>query len=814
MVMSLSLEFAAAARWLNLDALGGVGDPPAAEADSERPASEPVPAGKDAANPFAGLSCLLAAPWQRAAARALMSGDSPQASREEEARRVAEEGGLKSPGPQPPPSQKELDDLAAAVNAADDDAAVRIAADPRAMAIATPQQKAALIRKLSDGHTNAAEEAAIKQILLGCKSLDELGQVIMMAGGIQEIADELDDCDLQAVLGYAAQLAQKQEAAAERAILLLEQAESPEEFKRLVETLGGDQLKHKLPKAGQRNDLYARLDALGRRHGVAGVGFGMPPEKVAAYQAAMQKAIEEEDNDAIVKLPENSEAMKVATPAQKARMIAILQDGWTKDSQDMAIARILTSCGSKAEFDRVVDMAGGPKILDDVDYGEAKADINKLMGGFDRLDCADDRATARAHHRALMPPMVDELTRTRPPGDREVDGVLGPSPYSAEDLHDPATAAAARRQGEVRGEIGRQAYDLQGDPMARNKLAMKNRDRQLDGQPPLDYTSLVNDAWQVANDPAVQAEADRAIAEAEKQLGKLDDGKKQEIREKVLEQRLAGVAQQYGLTEQELKTLVTAKMGRLMQEGARAVAAAGVEHLTALQERLDSVERTQGRDSPEANRLRQSIARIGAATAAWAQRLQATGATVANLFKVPPSFAENLVSVLSVVGDFLAAAVNLIPGVGQAISGAYFGIKAIVGFATGDVLGAFKSLLSAVPAFSSVFGAATGAMLNAGAKYFQAGISAVEGIAKGNLMSLAGALGSIGGIALGKDPNLIGMDLGECGFQGELVRGVVAAGPQMGGVIDGWVRADCADVFDSMGRFLDEVNWPKPKEKP
>lgn len=720
-----------------------------------------------------------------AAAPGAHSAAAGSAARDEQARELVEEGGLESPGPKPPPSQQELDNLAAAINAADDDAAVRIANDPRAMALATPQQKAALVAKLMDGYTNGSEEAAIRTILLSTQSKEELDQVIQMSGGWDEIADELEDGDLSAIGAHAARLTQKQDAAVAIAIDLLFLAQDPEEFERRYRQLGGDQLKHKLP-APPNADLLARLDALGEKFGVAGVGFGLPPEKTIALQAAVQEAIDEEDNDAIVKLSENSDAMKAASPAQKARMIAILQDGWTKDSQDMAIARILTSCGSKAEFDKVVDMAGGPQILDDVDYAEAKADINKMMGGFDRIDCADDKATAVAYQGTMMPPAVDELTRTRAPSDEELGAILGQPPLSDEDRNDPALDAAARKFDAERARMGQAAHDLHADPAARNKLAMTNRERQLNGQPPLDYTSLVTEAYQLTNDPSFSGAVDRVIAETEKNLGKLDNAEKQKIREHMLEQRLGALAEKYGLSEQAMKTLVTAKMGRVLQEGAAAVQAVGVESIQSLRLQLHQVERNEGSRSAEAKRLREVIGKLGGATSQWASQLQASGVMAANCFKVPPSFAEDLVKALSVVADVLATVVNVIPGVGTAISAAYFGIKAIVGLATGDILGAFKSLLSAVPGVSGIFGAAS-AVINAGAKLAQAGIAAGEGIANGNPLAFAGALGGMAG-------NL-GIDLQKFVPASELVQGAVKHGTAAAGLIDGVVRGDVGAIL-------------------
>jgi hypothetical protein len=693
--------------------LAALDSPALDEAPSQaRPADGAGPADDDTRGTFDRMPFTLSAQQLAAVApRSAPAADSAAAAaRQQQARQLAEGGGLQSPAVQPPPSQQELDALAARLGAAGDAEAVRIANDPRALAIATPQQKAALARKLMDGHTNGDEEQALEKLLLSCTSRDEMDQVIQMCGGIEAIADELDGDALQRIGAHATQLTQRQDAAVAQALDLLDRPQTRQEFEQLYHQLGGEQLKHKLPQPPNA-EMLQRLDALGAKHGVAGVGFGMPAEKTSALQAQIQQAIDADDSDAIVKLAENGDALKAASPAQKARMIAVLQDGWTKDSQDMAIARILTSCASKAEFDRVVDMAGGPKILDDIDLPEAKADINKLMGGFDRIDCADDKATAQAYRGVLLPPQVDALSAARNPSEAERDAVLGPRPPGARD---------DERIDQVRDRMSEAAHDVQADPLARNKLALVNRDRQLNGQPPLDHTALVSRAYEVANDPAFLAEAERAIAGAEKQRGKLDDAERQEIREQVLAQRLGAVAKEYGLSEQAMKTLVTAKMGRVLQEGAGALRSLG--------------------DDP--------------ATRAWADRLQATGVTAANLFKVPPSFAEDFVAALSVIGDALAAVVNLIPGVGQAISGAYFGVKAIVGLANGDLLGAFKSLLSAVPGFSGVFGAASAA-INAGARVAQAGIAAGETIASGNPLAIAGALGGVAG-QLGIDLRSIG----------------------------------------------------------
>jgi hypothetical protein len=516
---------------------------------------------------------------------------------------------------------------------------------------------------------------------------------------------------------------------------------------------------------------------------------------------------------AIADLASNEDAMRVASPGQKAQLIRLLQKGWTKDSQDMAIARILMSCESKAEFDKVVDMAGGRKIVDDIDHEEAKSAVNKLMGGFDRVDCADDRATAESYRDALLPPAVHEYARSHVPGDAQLDGVLGRPPYSAQDFDDPAVAAKAREHQDARRQFARQAYEVQGDPTVRNQLALKNREREMSGQPPLEYSRLVDRAYEVANDPAFLAETNAAIADAERRLGrKLSEEQKQEVREKALEQRLGAVAREYGVSEQELKTLVVAKMGRLMQEGARLEKSLGHDLVWGTMfRRIAEIERTEGADSPKARRLREQVSEVGSRIDAQAARLHATGVTAAAVFKVPPSFAEDFVKAMRVIGDVLAAAVNLIPGVGQAISATYFGVKAIVCAAAGELLDAFKSLLSAVSGFAGVIATTTHAVgaakdtleaIGTVAKGIQTGVSGIQGIVEGDGFAIVGALGSAGGMAV-KDLSWIGppsrLDPIELGVWSTKLL------PQAAGTIDGIVRGDGDAVLEGLGGMLDEL---------
>ena len=578
-----------------------------------------------------------------------------------------------------------------------------------------------------------------------------------------------------------------------QALDLLEKARTPEEFKKLYAQLGGDKVKYGLPADPSRNAMLNRLEALIKKLNTPEVGFGMPAEQVTALQMAVHNAIVKSDNDALVKLAANKDAMRAAAPFQKAAMIKVLQKGWTKDSQDMAVAQILTSCSSKSELDPVVNQAGGPNIIKDIDLPEARNSINMVMGGWDRVDGADDKKTATAFKGIYTDPArYAELTKTRPPTDAELLQVLGQPPFSSEELRNkPALAAVAKSVDELRANMGRMAHDLSADPTARNDLAKVNQARKLTGQPPLDYTSLVTQAYKAANDPSVEAEVQARIAAKEKNpvSGKLKEEDQQKIREEVLEKRMDAVASQFNLSKQDTKMLVSSKMNNVMSTGAAAMKQLGGQSVEALQSRLGEVERTAGPDSPDAKMLREAIGKVGTATEASAGRLQKTGAAADAIFKVPPSAAEGLAKAVSVVGDLLATVVNVIPGVGQAISGAYFGVKAIVGLASGDVLGAFKSALSVVPGLSGGLGAASAA-LDVGARLTQAGIDVTKGIADGN------ALGVLGGMA-GAAGGLSGLG-GTVGQAAGTAQSALNTATTAGALIDSAVRGDVGGLLGGL----------------
>jgi hypothetical protein len=104
-----------------------------------------------------------------------------------------------APAPPPPPPQQpaaheqtnkykgtrtpaQEAEIHAAMNG-DDDAAVRLSNDKRALAAMTPEEKAAVLRTLIDGTTTDTEDRAMVRILLSCNSREEFDTMMAQAGG-------------------------------------------------------------------------------------------------------------------------------------------------------------------------------------------------------------------------------------------------------------------------------------------------------------------------------------------------------------------------------------------------------------------------------------------------------------------------------------------------------------------------------------------------------------------------------------------------------------------------------------------------------
>ncbi|MCI0447925.1 hypothetical protein L0152_32500, partial [bacterium] len=582
------------------------------------------------------------------------SGDpAAQEKRLEEAKKLKESGavagGKTDESKKPKLSESEQKAIAAKVAAADDDGSAAIANDPETLKRLTPEQKGALIRKLMDGHTSDSEDRAIARIMQSCGSKKEWDTVMQHCGG-HKVFEELDDDTAKNMFQEADRRCRKTEQeGATKGVELLEKCENPEEAKELMQELGGANFK------GQVKDpeVLKRLEAVSKRFELPELGYGLPPEKVKEKRDLINKAAVEENSDLAVQLSEDKDAMKVATPDEKAKLIKELQRGWTKDSQDAAIKRILLSCKTKEEFDELVNLVGGKSILEDIDDDESKTKINQLMGGWGRTDLADDPALAKQYENVLADSKRrGELTSTRKPSQGELNAV-GPEVPSGTDS-DPLMEAGNQAKRKVKSDMGDQMYDVNSDPQASNELALIQRGREIDGKPKLDFTELTAEANRIASAPDFESKV-QEYAKAN------DISDPKEAREKYMTQQMDHLRLKYGLSEQEMSGLVTKRMAHIYGKGAEQMDGYSQAIVAPLKQKLAEVERTYGPNSPQATPLRAQIAKFENSTGAFTQQLANVSEAAKSMYPVPTSFWEDVVSALGPIADIAASICAVIP---------------------------------------------------------------------------------------------------------------------------------------------------------
>jgi hypothetical protein len=114
-------------------------------------------------------------------------------------------------------------------------------------------------------------------------------------------------------------------------------------------------------------------------------------------------------------------------------------------TQFAAINKILSSCGSKEEFDKVLNAGGGKELLKRIDGDEQKKEINQLAGAWGRLDVATMPEVAKKFENVMADPAKQaELSATRPPTAQEASGIGGAVKMDGMDPNDPLHQQFAR----------------------------------------------------------------------------------------------------------------------------------------------------------------------------------------------------------------------------------------------------------------------------------------------------------------------------------------------------------------------------------
>ncbi len=687
--------------------------------------------------------------------------------------------------PQPPTlSEAAKAKLDGQVAGADDDIALGVSKNAAGLATLTAAQKARLVQELISGSTNDKEDLGIARILESCTSKAELDEVLRLAGGYKEVLGELDHGGAISKVKACRQLLTEQEQAEiDGALTEMEGATSREEVENIINRVGGTQLKYRITDPKQLD----RLRALAEAHGIAGAAFDMAGAEVVRIRHLLNRAAG--DSELATKLAESEAAMAVASPEHKAGMIRELQDEWTKDRHDMAIYKILSTCRTKAELDRTMSCAGGASVIQDVDLPDARNKLNALFGGWGRVDLASDRDYAEGYEDVLIDPASRaRYGATRPPTAEDVAGVGGTLAGSGEGAH---------LLGHARAHVQSRAFDVGSNAEASTTLILENRKRELAGVPLLDVTS-------------VTVEVD-AITSAAASIKDPEDRKER------VEEELAALAKERGISKQTLKSIVTQRMTQAYGEASSLLQGS----VDSLEVELARVQVDKGEDSREARALEARIAALKASLHTPLTHVRRTSATLSTALEVPKSTAEVVVDVARVALEIGMGIASLVPGAGQAIAGAYAGIKAVAAGASGDFIGMFAGLGSAL---AGIGGALGSTVLNTAGHAVTAGVAAGKAFATGDLLGGLAGIGSVVGAAIGPVATKIvdsakdGLEVAKGVIEGDIA-GVVSGfldlsgvGPDIGGALEsatGFVEAlGRGDISGAIGAAAGSVGGP------
>ena len=701
----------------------------------------------------------------------------------------------------PPLDEKQAGELRQRVQSAiddEDDGAINdLAKDPRAMAAATPEQKAAMINVLKEGHTTDDDDRGIRDILKSCKDADEYYQVFEGAGG-PDIIDEVEaDGVADEIKGFAAKFGTPKLTAEEQqeyktrldkaigdeddgAIVGLSRdpkamaAATPEQKAKLIDVLkeghttdeedtaigdilGGcadkTEVEQVIGLSGGRDSLMDELDVTGVEDKIDKL-CGRP-------DLVLDRAVANESDDSIVELAKDPDMMAQATPDQKAGMIRVLMDGWTKNAEDRAILDILESCATPQEFQQVVDKAGGKDVFDEIDLDEVKDKMNLLAGGYGRLDLATDPEKARQAQGAFLGRSSLMVAGDPRLADPELAAGAGAAGGSAADRFEAASDRAIKEKA---------YYEI--SPKVQKEVVMENARRKQEGQAPLDLTQLT------------------AGMEAIRQAPGLSD--------QMREDKIEALRKQFGLSEDSMRELATGRLSGIYADGAAQAGSLGSEMVSQLEQRYEEVVARSGADSAEAKQLAKELEGLKKATGPYVGRLDDLSTQMESMYPVPKSWEEDFVSAFGSIFDMLSPLLQAIPGYGSLIYAAYVGVKMGTEIADGDIGGFFEQgLLGMAGNTVGNMGVGFPPSLEAeiGVYYRMQAQSGINAVTKGDIPAIASlaanALGPIGG-AVG----------GTAGAVITVAGQVINAGSQVYRGTDAALRGDVLGAISGYGGAL------------
>lgn len=452
------------------------------------------------------------------------------------------------------------------------------------------------------------------------------------------------------------------------------------------------------------------VDAFSSVHpGVTDPGVHMPSKQTLEIRKKIDKAIKDEDEDVMKKLAKDPKVMAAATSEQKAAMIREFVDGATKNSEDRAILDILESCTSKAEFDKVVELSGGKKVFDEIDLDEVKEKMSMLAGGWGRSELATNPVAASMMENELLKANSDLFVRGIP---EDFDPSLTVPP-------DPNAPADERFRQINERRIKQKAYG-NISPQTHKEILMENAKRRYHGRKIIDITELT-----------ARMEGIRA-----KKLSK-----------KEREGEIESLRKEFGLSEDTMRELTTHRLGQIYSTSSHEAGFIAKHQLTQLAETYAQVVQLEGEDSPRAQALRKEIEQLKGAAKPYIEELGAVGEHLMELYPVPKDFWERFGDVVTQVMDVVGPLLNVIPGVGNILSAAYYGIKTVVAAVDGNWRGALGSLAGALGPLGKAIGGTASSILGTASKITKGALTAVDGVealSNGDILGAIQSLGSAG----------------------------------------------------------------------
>jgi hypothetical protein len=643
-----------------------------------------------------------------------------------------------------------------------------IATDQKFIDCASPEQKSAMVRALSEDSNSRPNEITFTALGGNDRMSDRnaINKIVGSSADSQEFRSIVEGAGVDVVQRAMAPSAKDDELRKEAAAKGDPKAKFPDKMAADIDTMSG---------AFGCSDLAAN-----REQAMAGekaIQKGYSPQEVISAREKISYLQSQKINP----VSEDPLLSSVVSTDEKASMIYTMRhhDFRNDDKADRTIANLAMTCGSKEEYDALMSKAGNDVMS--INEKEAKGKVEKLAAGYGRTDLVTD-AAALKYENVLIDPAKREKYLG---GAKEIEK---PRTVQPSQTGDAVEDFKKTNQEGISAELERM------DAVSRNETIFVNMERESQGKPMMNPVELRKEAAALAeNKPKAMTS-----------LGPVD----------VTDQAIKDACKREGLSDYTARNVVSQPCARAYERAGGNAAAFLASQIGPLEEKLQREVAIHGAFSPEANALRNQIDGIKQKMKPYMENINEIAGKFNNMYPPPTSaFDEIGKFFISLVENVFPALLNVIPYVGPALYAGYQGVRAIVYAAQGNFLGMFGSIASALPGIGSVIGGAMKGVFGAAGSLLSKGASAVGSIIRGDALgafsSVAGgfdAFNKFGG-ALGNVLNI--KDFGIGGVAGKML-GSFSKGVDFAAkgstVVQGIVTGDVGKITSGVSGFVDQMD--------